>query len=164
MTRLFGQVAAYGVFIVLVGLLSVWPKYQLLAESEAIVSLSFSHAAKRIGECRRLTQEELNSLPPNMRKPDDCPRERHPIRVDLSLDGEVAYAVEARPTGLWSDGKGSVYHRVAVTAGQHEIFIGMNDSGTEGDYDYSLQRIVTIGPGQNLVIFFDSLTESFAIE
>ena len=48
-----------------------------------MVSLSFSRAGQRIRECRRLTQEELNRLPPNMRKPEDCPRERLPVRVLL---------------------------------------------------------------------------------
>ena len=41
---------------------------------QAMVSVSFSHAGQRIQECRILTQEELNKLPPNMRKPEDCPR------------------------------------------------------------------------------------------
>jgi hypothetical protein len=164
MIRWVGQVAAYGVFVAGIGLLSAWPQYRVLGESEAMVSLTLTHAGQRLGECRRLTQEELNELPPNMRKPDVCPRERHPLRVDLLINDRLAYAVEAQPSGLWSDGKGSVYRRVAVNAGEHEIFVGMNDSGTDAAYDFELRRRVVIRPGQNLVISFDDLSASFEIE
>ena len=68
MNRLLGEALAYGVLTLVIGALSVWPKYRLLADSQAIVSLTFSHAGMRKEACRRLTQEELNSLPPNMRK------------------------------------------------------------------------------------------------
>ena len=69
----------YGGFAASIAYLSAAPGYRLLGESEAMLSLSFSHAAERVEACRRLSQEELQSLPPNMRKPDDCPRERHPV-------------------------------------------------------------------------------------
>ena len=79
-----GQLIAYAAFFVLVAALSVRPELRLLGDQQAIVSLSFSHAAQRIGECQRLSQEELMALPPNMRKPDRCPRERHLLQVRLT--------------------------------------------------------------------------------
>lgn len=164
MIRWLAEAAAYGVFIVVIGALSVWPEYRLLADSEAIVSLTFSHAGMRKEKCRRLTQEELNSLPPNMRKPDDCPRERHPVRVELRIDDHLVHAVTALPSGLWNDGKANVYRRTTVPAGEHEIFIGMNDSGTAEQYDYELRQVVMITPGRNLVISFDGPSRSFVIE
>jgi len=164
MIRLPAEAVAYGVFILVIGALSVWPEYRLLADSEAIVSLTFNHAGMRKEACRRLTQEELNSLPPNMRKPDDCPRERHPVRVELRIDGHLVHAATAQPSGLWNDGKASIYRRTTVAAGAHEIFIGMNDSGMADNFDYELRQTVTIDPGRNLVISFDGLTGSFVIE
>jgi hypothetical protein len=155
------QFVAYAVFAAFVGLLSIWPSYQLLAPDQAIVSLAISHAGQRLGECRRLTQEELNELPPNMRKPSDCPRERHPIRVELRADGVVLYQETSPPSGLWSDGKATVYQRLQMQAGRHELFIGMNDSGGDSGFDFELKSTLVLSPGQNLVIDFDELLQAF---
>ena len=89
MIRLLGQASAYGVFAIVIGLFSIWPQHRLLSEREAVVSVTFSHAAERIAACRRLTQEELNELPPNMRKPDECPRERHQVQVEMRVDDRL---------------------------------------------------------------------------
>jgi hypothetical protein len=73
--RFAGQALAYLLFAALVGVFSVWPKFRLLQPSEALISLTFSHAGQRVGECRQLSQQELNELPPSMRRPADCPRD-----------------------------------------------------------------------------------------
>jgi len=154
-------VAAYTVFMVIVGWLSVWPRFQLIDQDQAMVSLSFSHAGQRIRECRKLTQEELNKLPPNMRKPEDCPRERLPVRVLLGADGVTLYEITKPPTGLWKDGSTNIYRRLPVEAGTRRLFIGMNESGGEDTFDYSLERVVDLEPGQHLVVGFDSSRQEF---
>jgi hypothetical protein len=164
MIRVLGQAFGYGIFVLVLGVFSVWPGYQLLDEQEAIVSLTFSHAPQRVEECRRLTQEELNELPPNMRKPDECPRERHPVHVELRFDDRLVYSETVLPSGLWKDGKANVYMRVPIDAGIYAIFIGMNDSGSGDGYDYVRRQDVTIAPGQNLVITFDDLQKTFVVE
>jgi hypothetical protein len=158
--KLVVQFMAYAVFAALVGLLSVWPRFQLLAPELAVVSLTISHAGQRVGECRRLTQEELNELPPNMRKPSDCPRERHPIMVELRANGDVIYRQTALPSGIWSDGKASIYQRLQMPVGEHSFFIGMNDSGGE-QFDYELRIRQKLSPGQNLIIDFDDQQQVF---
>lgn len=163
MSRIIAQVVAYGLFVAVVGIFSVWPGYRLLDEQEAIVSLTFSHAAERVRECRRLTQEELNALPPNMRKPDQCPRERHPIYVEMHLDDRLVYADTALPSGLWEDGKANIYQRATIDAGKYTLFVGMNDSGSDDGFDYIEQWDVTLVPGQNLVVTFDDLQKTFVI-
>jgi hypothetical protein len=164
MSRIIGQVMAFGLFIAVLGIFSVWPDYRLLDEQEAIVSLTFSHAAQRIEECRHLTQEELNALPPNMRKPDECPRERHGIYVEMRLDDRPVHTETAQPSGLWKDGKADIYRRMVIDAGDYALFVGMNDSGSGDGFDYVEQRDVTIAPGKNLVVTFDDSQQSFVIE
>jgi len=161
--KVLAEILMYAVFMVVVGLLSVWPPYQLVEEDRAIISLVFSHAGDRIAECRILSQNELNKLPPNMRKPSDCPRERHPVRVELRTGTKTLYADTLLPSGIWADGKASVYQRVEVPAGEYEIFVGMNDSGGSEDFDSSNTATVDLRPGRNLVIQFDEQTEQFLI-
>jgi quinol-cytochrome oxidoreductase complex cytochrome b subunit/coenzyme F420-reducing hydrogenase delta subunit len=152
---------AYVVFFVVVGWFSVWPRFSLIGEDQAMVSLSFSHAGKRIRECRRLTQEELDRLPPNMRKPEDCPRERLPVRVLFTVDDRSLYEASLPPTGLWSDGAANVYRRLPVASGMQRLFVGMNVSGEADGFDYASEQAMDLAPGQHVVIEFDHERQAF---
>jgi hypothetical protein len=125
--------------------------------------LSFSHAGQRVRECRKLTQDELNQLPPNMRKPEDCPRERLPIRVFFAVEETTLYDRTLAPTGLWHDGSATVYRRLEIPAGKQKMFIGMNDRGQADSFDYSLARVVDLAPGQHVVVEFDSERGAFEL-
>lgn len=164
MSRLLGQCFTYATFAAVIGLFSVWPEYRMLEQENAVISLSFSHAAQRIGECRELTQAELNELPPNMRKPNSCPRERHPAYIEVRADDKVLFSETLLPSGLWADGKINVYNRTTLNAGEYHLFIGMNDSGGDAVFDYERNADLRIEPGQNLVIGFDNLSNTFVIE
>ncbi len=161
--KLLAEILMYTLFAVVVGALSVWPPYKLVDEDRAIVSLVFAHAGERIGECRTFSQEELNKLPPNMRKPADCPRERHPVRVELRSGDRVLYEETLLPSGIWADGKASIYQRVEVPSGAQELFVGMNDTGGQTGFDYEDSATLNLAPGRNLVIRFDGETKQFLI-
>lgn len=161
--KLFFEIIAWTVFSVVVGLLSVWPRYAPVDEGNAIITVTFAHAAQRVGECRILTQEELNKLPPNMRKPADCPRERHVVRFELHSGDDVLYEDVLVPSGIWSDGKANIYQRILVPAGRHDVFVGMNDSGGESGFDYETRASVDVTPGRNVVVRFDSEAQQFTV-
>ena len=161
--KVVGEILAYTVFAVVVGILSVWPRYELVADDQALISIAFVHAGDRVGECRKLTQEELNELPPNMRKPTECPRERHPLRVELRSGTELLYSDVLLPSGIWSDGKSNVYQRVVVATGRHDLFVGMNDSGGEQGFDYEQSVTIDVVAGRNVVIRFDEKNQRFDI-
>ncbi|MDH3616403.1 MAG: hypothetical protein OEQ90_08005 [Gammaproteobacteria bacterium] len=162
--KLLREVLAWACFVAVVGLLSVWPRYDTIEADHAVVTVTFSHAAKRIGECRTLTQEDLNKLPPNMRKPSECPRERHPVRIELRSGDSVLYAEVLAPSGIWSDGKSNIYRRVIVPARTHDLFVGMNDSGGEQGFDFEKSKRIKILPGRNLVVRFDEQLHQFSIQ
>jgi hypothetical protein len=164
MSRYLGQMITYAAFAAGIGLFSVWPEYRMLEKDEALISVTFSHAAKRVGECHELTQAELNELAPNMRRPRSCPRERYPTYIELRANGEMIFSETLLPSGLWSDGKANVYNRSTIKAGSYQLFVGMNDSGAQGSFDYELNLGAEIRPGQNLVVSFDSLGNTFVIE
>ena len=159
-----GQLLAYGLFAAIVGLFSVWPSYRMLQPDEAILSLSFSHAGQRIGECRTLTQQELNELPPNMRKPADCPRERHPVFVRLASGDRLLYTDTLQPSGLWKDGKANIYQRITIPIGRHTIEVGMNDAGAAPEFTHQAVFDIEVLAGQNRVITFDGLAGRFVLD
>lgn len=152
--RFIAQALLYVPFMVLIGYFSTEPAYRHLDPGEALVRLSLSHAGSRVGECRQRTPEELAKLPPNMRAPLDCPRERSPVTVELEMDGALVYRMIAPPSGLRRDLASTVYWRRAVSAGAHRFTARLKDR-RDGDFNYIKEIAVTLEPGRVLVIDFD---------
>jgi hypothetical protein len=153
-TRFIGQFIAYALFALVVGYFATQPAYTHLDPDKALIKLSFSHAGAHREECRQLTQEELNRLPPNMRRPMDCPRERRPLLVELELDGEILYRDELPPSGLAGDGASTAYRKFPLAAGSHQLVARLRDSRREEGFDYVKSAEVTLAPQQNFVIDF----------
>lgn len=161
MIRYARQLGAYVAFAVFIVWFANGPAFQVLKPQEAMVSLTFSHAGQRIGECRTLSQDELNTLAPNMRKPNDCPRERHPVRIRLTANDDLLLEETLLPSGIWRDGKSNVYLRMTVTSGEYQFLVAMNDSGSDNGFDVEEVATVSVAAGQNLVISYDELRETF---
>jgi len=159
--QMAGVTLAWAVFAVSALVFTIWPRFSQIEAGNGIVSLTFSHAGQRLQECRKRSQEELNKLPPNMRKPSDCPRERYPVRVSFSSAGEVLYEQKLQPSGFWKDGESTIYYRVELPAGTHNLSIGMSDSGREDGFDFTGQSQISLAEGQHIVVEFDHLQKAF---
>lgn len=154
--RLLGQAALYALFALTLAVFSRWPVYQHLPPDQALFKLSFSHQGQRLGECIEQSADELAKLPPNMRAPKRCPRERSPLRVQVEIDGSVVHEQTAQPSGLSRDGASAVYQRLPVSAGKHRVTVRLNDDVNQPGYNYELEREVELQPAQIIVIDFDS--------
>jgi hypothetical protein len=159
-----GQILLYGLFALFIGVFSGWPPYRHLASDQALVNLSFSHTGKPVSDCRPLSAEELAKLPPNMRAPLRCPRERSPIVVELDVDGAPVFRHAARPSGLSKDGAASVHHRLAVGAGLHRVTVRMRDDVRSTGFEHVRDETVTLRPAQILVIDFDTATQKITLQ
>lgn len=151
-----GQALLYAAFAAFIGLFAQGPAHQHLAPDRALIKVSVVHHGKRLHECRALTAEELAKLPPNMRAPLECPRERAPLTVEVDLDGALALRETAKPTGLAGDGAASVYRRLEVPAGAHRLAVRLADSPRPGGFDYERDAAVELRPAQILVVDFDA--------
>lgn len=151
-----GQVLLYGLFALSIGVFSQWPPYRHLQPDQALIKLSFTRVGKPVGDCRTLSPEELARLPPNMRAPTSCPRERSPVTVQVDLDGRTVLQRVAPPTGIAKDGAAAVYERLVVPAGEHQITVRLSDDVRARDAAYRHDARVTLRPGQVLVIDFDA--------
>ena len=150
------QALAYGAFAAVLGYFSTSPSYRLRGDDEALIKLSFTHHGKRVEDCRQRTAEELAKLPPNMRAPMQCQRERSPVTVEVDLDGQRIYRHVAAPSGLSKDGASTVYQRLEMLAGEHRLAVRLKDSAGSGAFDYIREETVTLKPGQVLVIDFNA--------
>lgn len=158
------QVANYGVFMLLVWYFSAAPSYTHLAPDQAVITMAFSHAGVRVEECHKLSREELDRLPPNMRAPLDCPRERSPVIVELLLDGDRIIEKVFDPPGLYNDLGIDVYINAKVPAGTHKLIMGMNDNVHVQGLTHTGELTVTLQPAQLLVVNFNSETGQFFIQ
>ncbi len=159
----FGQALAYAGFAVTVGVLSVAPSWSPVGEDQALIKLSFTHAGQRKVECRILRPEEIAALPPNMRRPQDCPRERLPVFVELSLDDRTLFAEMLQPSGIWQDGASNVYRRIPLPAGQHRLTARLRDSARSSGFDSERTFELDIAAGQNIVIDYQPQRGGFIL-
>lgn len=102
-------------------------------------------------------------LPPNMRKLEDCPRERSPIIVEATLDGKSIYNKTMLPPGIFNDGGVNIFYSSKVPAGKHSFKIKMDDSVRKQGFNHVFEQDIEIKPQQIVLVEFDSL-KGFSIE
>lgn len=155
------QVFYYTIFMLVVWYFSIMPPYHQLDEDQAVITLSFTHATKTREACRKMTQEELLKLAPNMRLSMDCPRARSPLRLELYLDDQLLMKEAVEPPGFHNDQNVNIFKRIKVKAGKHMLRVWMNDDvNTEGAI-YRHEQAVILKPAQQLLVDFDSGSGSF---
>jgi len=150
------QAINYTVFMALIWYFATSPSIRILEEDEAMITIAFAHAGESREPCRRLSQEELAKLPPNMRKPEDCPRERSPVIIQALLDGNTLINETLQPPGMFKDGGVNVYFSGKIPAGSHHFEIRMDDSVRKEGFDYTFEQDINIKPAQILLVNFDS--------
>jgi hypothetical protein len=156
--RLVGQLACLAAIAALIGWFSVAPGYTHRAPDMAEVRISFAYGASRL-DCHRLTQAELAKLPPQMRRPTECPRGRPALHLLFRMDGSTMLDTSLPPSGLSGDGPSRIYRAFPVRAGEHQVSLSLREPGRESDY--SFDRAVVLTRGQNLVIDFSSTSGGF---
>jgi hypothetical protein len=151
------QAFNYFVFMALIWYFATEPSIRILAEDEAMITIAFAHAGELREPCRKLSNEELQKLAPNMRKLDDCPRERSPVLIEMMLDEKRIYHQTFYPPGLFEDGSIDVYYRAKIPAGQHRLQVKMDDSVREEGFNHVIKHDVSIDPAHILLVEFNSV-------
>ena len=150
---IIGQVILYVAFAAFIGYFATSPKYRQIPDDVSLIKLSISHLGDR--ECRKRTPEELQKLPPNMRAPMDCPRERSDINLEVDIAGQPAFRTVMHPTGLYKDGVSTVYKRFELKAGTYKLGVKMNDNLVKPGFNFVKEEQVTLKPAQVMVIDFN---------
>jgi hypothetical protein len=152
--RIAGQIVVFTAIFAAVAAFADWPRWQQIPPQAAVIKLSFTHGSNRQAECRKRTPEELAKLPPNMRKPLECPRRRGPVYVELDIDGHAIYRASLPPAGISGDGPSRVYQRFVVPAGPHAVAVRLRDTPRSEGFDHAKSADVILAAAQNFVIDF----------
>jgi hypothetical protein len=155
------QALAYLGLMGIIAYLSASPAYDYASSDMAAIKLSLSHAADRVKPCVRLTPAQIAELAPNMRRAEQCERERLPLTVRLEIDGELLAEIEAPPSGLWKDGPASVYERFEVEPGRHAIMAKLRQSARPDGWDFTYSEEVTLEAGRYFTITFRAESGGF---
>ncbi len=133
--RLLGQGLAWLAFAALVGVFTQWPWFSQLPPDHGEFKLSLAHLTERVGPCTTLSPEELQNLPPNMRMPEQCPRERVPAVIELTVDDQTLLHRAVRPAGLFSGGRVYLVESWMLPAGSYRLHLRLRDSPREEGFD-----------------------------
>lgn len=153
--RFLAQALLYAAFAAVIGIFSTWPPYRQLGEDEALLRLSLLHPGKPKGDCRQRGPEELAKMPPQMRAPLDCPRERSPVTVRVELDGKPVIDESFSPAGLNRDGASAGYRRLPIPAGRHTVRARLNDDIRNTGFPYERTVELDVKPGRIVLIDFN---------
>lgn len=153
--RLGAQALLYAAFAAVIGVFSTWPSARVLEDDHGLLRLSLQHPGRPLGDCRQRTPEELAKLPPQMRAPLDCPRERSPVRVRVELDGRAVIDASFAPAGLRRDGASAGYRRLPIPAGRHTLRAQLNDGARRDGFPYERVATLDVQPGQVVLIDFN---------
>lgn len=158
--RIAAQLVLYVPLMAIIGYFSTEPRFSAVAPDQALLRLSFIHAAERKQACRERSAEELAKLAPNMRAALDCPRERADVLVELEIDGAVVLHREVKPAGLQHDGNAVMYQRLALPAGRHRVVARLRDRA-EGGFNFNRDETVDLPAGRVLLIDFNASQGGF---
>jgi hypothetical protein len=149
-----GQALLFGLFFLPLVYLTSQPTYQRQDPQLATIKVAVRHAGKVVGECVAAGGEAYDKLPVNMRRPEICPRERSPLRLQFSLDEQTLFTLTEPASGLHSDGVSSVYRRFTVPAGRHQLTMLMNDDVAVEGFNWQLEQDIELLPAQVMVVNF----------
>lgn len=143
------------------------PPYSFYTDKDASVKVAFKHIGKKVvncdeaevikseGERYRKTLKKTSRVQMNMARFADCPRERFPVHVSLSIDGREVLDRSYAPTGLKKDMASYVYDEFIIAPGRHKLSARLSDSGRKDAPDYTFEETVDIKPAQIRLIMFD---------
>lgn len=155
------QITLYAAFAAGLAWFATNPPYRYADPEMASVKVSLSHAADRIAPCIQLTPEQIAELAMNMKQTEACERERLPLFVEIDIDGETVFSLEAEPTGLWNDGPSSVYERFAIQPGPHRVTARLRDTSRTDGWDYTHSADVVLEKGRYFTVTFKAETGGF---
>lgn len=150
--------------------------YSHYAPEEAMLKVAFKHSGERVADCdeaglvrsegdryrkelkdRRQVQMDIAALA-------RCPRQRHPVLLEIYIDGARALDRAYAPTGLKKDMASYIYEEFALSPGSHTIAAHLYNSGGKGASAYSIETSASVEPGGVLVLWFNEKEDSLMLD
>jgi ferredoxin/coenzyme F420-reducing hydrogenase delta subunit len=145
-------VALAGAIALVTWLPSDLPLGRPLVEGSELV-VSFKHAGQP--RSASVLKDDSNVLP-HMRRPRTAERGRVPVRMKVSVDGQIISDRSYEPGGLFGDGASIAIAEFAVEPGSHTVSVELADSDSTDATGYRFEEQLTFGRAERRVILFES--------
>jgi len=120
-----------GIGLAALAALSAVP-YREPGAGDAVLRLSWRVRGIRVQECRTLTPEQLEKLPPHMRRPEVCEGRIAPYRLHVRVDGRVLQDTLVHAAGAREDRPVYVFREFRVAPGVHRVALLFVREGGRG--------------------------------
>jgi coenzyme F420-reducing hydrogenase delta subunit len=117
--------------------------------------VAFQHPGRAGERCRDVPPEELAKQPVHMRQPRVCERGRLPVRLRVTVDGEVRVARSVPARGLFGDGLSVAMETLPLAPGEHVVRVEIGDSADGGEWQHVSERAFAAAAGERRVVVFD---------
>lgn len=142
------------------------------------LKVAFKHSGKRVVQCdegerikakarefRKKMKDEGMGVKMDLSTLGECPRERHPVSITLTLDDVVMIDKDYHPAGIKKDMASFINEHFIIASGLHHIKVSLRDAGPgEGSGLYTLEEIVELAPGEVLLVRYDPKTRALVLE
>jgi ferredoxin/coenzyme F420-reducing hydrogenase delta subunit len=129
--------------------------YRSPLSSQPELVVSFMHRGEAI-EQRAPTKEELAKRLPHMRAQVNLSRERAPVRLRITVDGQNVLDRTYKPKGISGDGPSMALEHLALSAGAHSVQVEIADTPDPDKWTYQWRQQVEFQPHRTRVLLFES--------
>lgn len=139
--------------------------YPYYPKDDGVLKIAFKHSGARVSDCdeadllkkegERYRQQlkDTRQVKMSIEKLAKCPRERHPVMVELYIDGNLVLDKSYAPTGLKKDMASYIYDEFTVSAGEHTFRMLLYDTGSKGSPSYTFDGTAVVKPREVKVIW-----------
>ncbi len=150
--------------------------YAHYGPEDSLLKVAFKQSGQRVEDCdeRGLVMQEgeryrgelrdARQVQMDIARLAKCSRERHPIMIEVYIDGEKALDESYAPTGLKKDMASYIYHELGLRPGERKIKALMYNSGSREKPAYTLEETVEVAPGDVKVIWFSDKSRNLALD
>lgn len=139
--------------------------YSYYPTDAGVLKIAFKHTGTRVSDCEeadlikkegeryRQQLKDTKQVKMNIEKLAKCPRERHPVMVELFIDGKLVLDKSYSPTGLKKDMASYIYDEFPISTGEHTFRMLLYDTGKKDSPSYTLDRSTVVKPREVKVIW-----------
>lgn len=131
--------------------------------------LAWRWRSQRVERCRTLTPGELAKLPAHMRAATSCERPLRPYLLEVEVDGRLLQRDSIRARGAESDRPLSVFQRLPLTPGRHEVKVEFSPLAVPGDSAAALpshlevEAHIVVAPRQVVLVTLNDAQDALVL-
>jgi hypothetical protein len=129
--------------------------YRTPLSPEPELVISFNHSGQLV-QPRQLTEEELEKRLPHMRNQVNVAREKSPVRLRVTINGQEVWNQSYRPRGLAKDGPSVAIVRLPVSPGIQDVKVNLGETPGPDEWAHEWSQKIEFHESRAHVLLFDA--------